>query len=71
MNYPFILVLLFLIVPCDNLPTSFDSYDHAISTVRSATFKIEDNVNTQIKSSKELVPGAKSLGTHGVMIRPI
>jgi len=50
MNYPFILVILFLNVPCDKLSTSFESYDQAISTVRSATFKIDEKVNTNRSS---------------------
>lgn len=36
--------------PCSELPATFSSYDEAVSAVESASFSIEDDVNTS-KSS--------------------
>lgn len=68
MNYPFILVILFLIVPCDNLPTSFDSYDQAISSVRGATFKIDEKVNTNKSSWIRRIEYYSCDGNEGYLI---
>jgi len=44
-------IFLLNLPPCEQIPTSFESYDQAISIVRDATFKIEEGVTTTYKSS--------------------
>jgi len=44
--YSICLAFLLNLPPCEQIPTSFESYQEAISYVRDATFKIEEGVTT-------------------------
>ena len=48
---------------CDQLPTSFSSYDDAISAVKAATFKIQETLNT---SKSSWIRGASYYSCDGI-----
>jgi hypothetical protein len=53
---------------CKELPSSFDSYKHALSEVKSTDFKLEDSVNTSRSSVIESANFFSCDGNNGYLI---